>query len=217
MTDHIPYPPFGGTPLRNYNLLRRITKEHEVWVATVVTSGEEANSIPHLVKCCQGVETVETKQVGGLERPIEAIRYLLKGIPLELRLYQNKEMINKIKWLVRETGFDVVEIVDSFMGMYLEALPMEMRARTVLTFIDVVFSKDDRISRLEPKMLRKMGSLLYSRMMRRWEPFYYTRGSGQYGTFSRNASIHVPIHSFANSTTSQTLVASGQLTYAQVK
>jgi sugar transferase (PEP-CTERM/EpsH1 system associated) len=178
VTNHIPYPPFSGNPLRNYNLLRRIAMEHEVWLATFVRSAEEVDNILHLLKFCKVVEIVEMRQVGALERPIEGIHYLLKGIPPELRLYQNEEMTNKIQGLVRKTDFDVVQIEDSYMGLYLRALPVEMHARTVLTFHDVVFSKFDRISRLEPKLARKMRLWLYSQMMRRWEPFYAERFGG---------------------------------------
>jgi glycosyltransferase involved in cell wall biosynthesis len=72
-------------------------------------------------------------------------------------------------------AFDVVDIVDSHMGLYLEALPPELRRRSVLTFIDVVSRKYDRIARVEPKRLRKWRSWIYSRMMRSWEPSYAGR------------------------------------------
>jgi polysaccharide biosynthesis protein PslH len=175
ITDHLPYPPFSGTPLRNYNLLRRIAREHEVWLASFVRSQEEVAGIPHIMEFSQDVQTVEWQEVRAVDHPIEGIQYLLKGIPPDLRLYQNEEMIHKVQALVRRTHFDVIEIVDSFMGRYLEILPMELHDRTVLTFIDVVFSKYERISRFEPKLARKLRTWFYSRTMRGWEPYYAER------------------------------------------
>jgi len=175
IANHLPYPPFSGTPLRNYNLLKRISRENEVWLATFVQSQEEYDNVKHLLEFCQGIETAEVQPEGALSRPAEAFRYLLAGRPLELRHYYSEELVHKINYLVSKINFDVVEIIDSYMGLYLETLPTRMHAKTVLTFIDIVFSKCDRISRLEPKPGRRMRIWLYSRMMRRWEPIYAER------------------------------------------
>ncbi len=175
ITDHVPYPPTRGTAIRNYNLLRRIAREHEVWIATFANSVEERDNINHLLGFCKGVETVETLESSGLDHPIRALQYMIKGLPMELRLYESQELINKVNHLVSTIDFDVVDIVDSYMGLYLDTLPLELRSRTVLTFIDVVFSKYDRIFRLEPGLPRKLRMWLYSRMMRHWEPYYAER------------------------------------------
>ncbi|MBI2759429.1 MAG: glycosyltransferase [Chloroflexi bacterium] len=175
ITDHIPYPPSSGTSIRNYNLLSRIAEEHDVWVAAFARSEEDRDSVAHMLKFCKGVETVEVRRSGALERPLEALRYLFLGRPIELRHYQSQELVEKIQCLTSKIDFDVVDIVDSYMGLYLEVLRPELRRRTVLTFIDVVFSTYDRISRLEPGLPRKLRTWLYSRMMRRWEPYYVER------------------------------------------
>lgn len=175
ITAYIPYPPFSGNPLRNYNLLRRVAREHEVWLATFVRSPQAMEDIRHLLEFCQGVTTAEWRQVGALERPAEAFRYLLSGKPPDLRLYHSDRLIHNIKQLISKVDFDVIDIEDSFMGLYLDALPAEMHQKTVLTFHDVVFRKYDRISKLEPKPAHKLRTWLHSRMMRRWEPNYAGR------------------------------------------
>lgn len=175
ITDHIPYPPSSGTSIRNYNLLSRIAEEHDVWMVAFAKSEEDRDGVAYMLKFCKGVETVEARRSGALERPLEAFRYLFLGRPIELRHYQSQELIEKIQCLTSKIDFDVIDIIDSYMGLYLEALRPELRRRTVLTFIDVVFSTYDRISRLEPELPRKLRTWLYSRMMRRWEPYYVER------------------------------------------
>jgi sugar transferase (PEP-CTERM/EpsH1 system associated) len=175
ITHHLPYPPFSGTPLRNYSLLKRIARNHEVWLATLMGRSEEHDSKMRLLEICQGVETTVIRPTSALSQPAEAFRYLAAGKPPELRLYQSADFTRKIRCLLLKVEFDVVDIVDSYMGLYLEALPDELHARTLLTFIDVVFNKYDRISRLEPKLTRKLRTRLFSCMMHRWEPFYAER------------------------------------------
>jgi len=175
ITDHVPYPPVSGTPLRNYNLLRRIAREHEVWLAAFAGAPDEADGVQHMRTFCQGVETAAARRLGALGRPADAFRYLLAGRPFELRFYDSQDLTQKIQRLASEVDFDAVEIVDSYMALYLETLPQKTRTKTLLTFIDVVYSKYDRISQLEPKRSRKWRTWLHSRMMRRWEPYYAGR------------------------------------------
>lgn len=172
ITDHVPYPPIAGTPLRNYNLLQRISGEHEVWLATFTRGTEESEGVQQMQEICKGVETTTIKQSSVLARPVDALRYLLTGRPPELRFYASADLTRKIQRLVSLVDFDVVEIVDSYMALYLEILPQELKTKTLLTFIDVVYDKNDRIYRLEMKRTRKLRTWLYGRMMRGWEPYY---------------------------------------------
>ena len=175
ITDRIPYPTTSGLPLRTYNLLRRIGRQHQVWLAAFTETTDEVEGVSHMYEFCQGVETVDTQQLSALARPVDFFRCLLMGIPTDLRLYQSEALIRKVQHLVSRVNFDIVEVVDSYMAMYLQALPSKIHSRTILTFIDIDFRKYDRISRLEPKPTRKLRVWLRSRMMRRWEPRYAER------------------------------------------
>jgi len=177
IADHLPYPPSSGASIRNYNLAKRISEEHDLWMATLVDNETEASYTPDLLKFCKGVETVELKPSNALDHPIEAIQFLVSGRPIELRHFQSKELIEKIRILRSKIDFDIVDIENSHMSLYWEALQPLGKSKTVVTFHDVIFSKYDRISKLEPKMSRKLRALFYSTMMRRWEPYYTERFS----------------------------------------
>ena len=175
ITNWLPFPPNEGLRLRTYNLLQRIGREHEVWLASVVRSVEEAEGVSHLLPFCKGVETVQIEEESALSRPVELFRYLLSGTPPDLRLHMHTKLIQQVQSLVERIDFDIVNIVDSYMGLYEQALPRDMSYKTVLEFIDVVYRKYDRMYRLEPKMNRKIRLWLHSVMMRWWEPRYAER------------------------------------------
>jgi glycosyltransferase involved in cell wall biosynthesis len=112
---------------------------------------------------------------GALTKPAEAIRYLLAGTPPDLRLIYSQEMARKVAGLVRQVDFDIVQIEDSDMAIYRDAIPPLKPCRTILTFHDVLFDKFDRMYQVEKRPARKLRLWLHSRMMRRWEPHYAAR------------------------------------------
>lgn len=174
VADHIPYPPLSGTSIRNYNLLKRMAHRHEVWLVCFAREDDMAG-IKHLRSFCRGVETVRVELSHALERPAQALEYILKGHPIELRHYYSRQLVEKIQHLSACVEFDVIDIIDSYMGLYLEALPKRLHKKTVLTFIDIVFGKYERIWRLEPTLARKLRMFLFASSMRHWEPRYALR------------------------------------------
>ena len=175
ITAHLPYPPRSGHRLRNFNLVTRIARHHEVWLVSFVDGSGELEGVRQLSKICAGVETVSAGEESAFSRPVDALRYLAAGIPPDLRLYESKELTQKIQQLTDRVNFDIVQIEDSFMALYLETLPVDLQKKAVLTFHDVVFSKYSRIWRLEPKATRKFRTWVYSRLMSQWEPRYTER------------------------------------------
>jgi len=171
ITHHLPYPPLAGARLRNFHLLKRLGMEHDIWL--VVLSNDEDVDLCHisaLLKFCREVRVFFEPDKGALDRPVEGLWYLLAGMPPDLRFFRSAAMSAYIRQLTKEVNFDVVEIVFSYMARFIEDLPEELHSKTVLTFIDVLFSKYARISRVEERFARRMREQLDGRMMRFWEP-----------------------------------------------
>lgn len=170
VTDVLPYPPISGAPLRNYQLMRRIGAAHDIWVISFVEAPPSADDMDALDTIFCGVELVPKPRDRAFTRPLQALSYLRAGIPPDLRLLESREMVDRIGDLLARIPFDIVQIENSYMAFYLDALPPDLRTRATITFHDVVFSKYARIWRLEPKLSRRLRLWLHSRMMRRWEP-----------------------------------------------
>jgi sugar transferase (PEP-CTERM/EpsH1 system associated) len=170
ITDVLPYPPISGAPVRNYQLMRRISAAHQVWVISFVEAPPSPDDMDALQAIFRGVELVPKPQNRALAHPLQALEYLRAGIPPDLRLLESREMVDRIGDLLARIPFDIVQIENSYMAFYLDALPQHLRARATITFHDVVFTKYARIWRLEPKLSRRLRLWLHSRMMRRWEP-----------------------------------------------
>jgi sugar transferase (PEP-CTERM/EpsH1 system associated) len=173
ITNTLPYPPTSGHPIRNFNLLKRIAKDLQVYLLVMIDEKEkESVDISPLADFCKEIILVPTNDPGALARPIQALRFLLSGTPIELRLKETKEMIAALRELNSRVDFDVIQFEDSYMAHYQEYLPAKWTGKKVLTFIDIAYRQYDRIYRIEPKTLRKLRLWLHSRLMYKWEPRY---------------------------------------------
>jgi glycosyltransferase involved in cell wall biosynthesis len=150
----------------------RIAREHELWILAFAKTPEEKRGVVRLEEFCEGVNTVEIKERRALWHPYELIRYLMAGRPPDLRFYFNEDLAGKIRRITSQVAFDIVQIEHGIMGLYLEAVPQEMRNRSIWLLHDVDFEKFYRMYRLETKLSRKLRVLLHGYMMRRWEPRY---------------------------------------------
>lgn len=170
LSNDVPYPPNSGYRLRLYNLLYRIAKEHDIWLVTFLPEYEKLTDLDYLSSICREVVIVPLAYQGALANPWKAMRYFLMGNPPDLRMYDSREFAEKIRALISRIDFDIIQIEDSHMSIYLDYLPKSLRSRAILTFHDVNFQKHERLSQVEPKRARRLRLWLHGRQMRRWEP-----------------------------------------------
>jgi polysaccharide biosynthesis protein PslH len=172
ITNQIPYPVTSGAPVRSYNLLRRFSKDHEVYLAAFLETKEQSKGVAHLLKFCREVVTVRGERLRELPVFWKFLKYPFQRGPAELKLSFSEELAIEIQNLAARMDFDVVLIEHGCMGLYLEALPPTLRKRTVWILHDIDFDKFKRISRIERRVDRKMRAWIHSMMMRRWQPYF---------------------------------------------
>jgi len=56
LTPYLPYPPSSGGQVRSYNLIKNISKKHDITLFSLIKTEEEKKYIPELEKFCQKVE-----------------------------------------------------------------------------------------------------------------------------------------------------------------
>jgi len=96
------------------------------------------------------------------------------GKPPDLNLLHSEELVEKIRQLMAEKQFDIVQI-DARMGLYLDALPRDKRYKSILMFMDFTLQQSGRISKVEQNWYRKFRRLLLSITMGNWETRYAER------------------------------------------
>lgn len=172
ITNTIPFPTLSGGALRNYNLLKRIAASHEVWLATNLENEQEEKGVPHLREFCKDVLTGVVRRKSKINHLAGLARYAMKGWPLELKFRDCPELASKIQAVCQRVPFDIIQIEESRMALYLEYLPHDLKAKKVLTFYDIAFAQSSRFTPLERSLVARWRSQFYSQQMRGWEPEY---------------------------------------------
>ncbi len=170
IVDSLPYPILGGASLRNYNLLRRIAAENEVWLAALVTDAGQMESVSRFQKFCAGVEVAAMGPQSVFSNLPGFVKYFLMGVPPELRYFDSNSLTQKISSLISKIKFDVIHIDQINMGLYLKAIPQDQRCRTIWSLHDYDFKKFKQIIELEPKKARKFRLWLNNQFVYYWEP-----------------------------------------------
>ena len=171
ITNYLPYPETSGGRIRIYNLLRRVSRRHEVSLASLLESPEDVDGVSHLQQFCARVETANMDRRSRLAKAPGLLRYALEGKPPELRLLHSEELVGKIRQLVSMMDFDIVQI-ESVMGLYLGALPTTKRYKSIVMFHNVTSQQFARISDVQQRGDRKLRAWINSVTMGLWEPRY---------------------------------------------
>jgi sugar transferase (PEP-CTERM/EpsH1 system associated) len=172
ITNQVPYPTMSGAPLRTYNILRRLARKSEVYLAAFTATQEQREGVAHLLEFCHEVVTVELKSLKEVMHSGKVLASILQGEPPELRLAFSEELATEIQRLVDRLDFDIVQIEHGSMGLYLEALPARLRKRAVWVLHDIDFDKFKRIARIERRKDTKLRAWIHAMMMRRWQPHF---------------------------------------------
>ena len=172
ISDSSPYPLISGDRIREYNLIRRMADQHEVWLAALLERPSDEEGLAHLERFCAGVEFSHAHRRHPLIHVPGLLKYGLTGKPLELKFQQSDELARKIRRLVARIYFDLVIIINSHTALYLELLDKQSRLKSVLMLENIEFAQYESIYRIERKPVRKVRAWINHRMMRRWEPRY---------------------------------------------
>jgi len=170
ITNQVPYPAVSGAPLRTYNMLRRLAREHEVYLAAFTETDEHNDGLANLLQTCREVVTVRRKSLKQSMHFGKILTSLLHGEPPETRLSFSEDLAREIQDLVNRVNFDIVLIEHGSMGLYLEALPAKLRKKAVWVLHDIDFDKFMRIANITQRKGAKARAWIHAKMMKRWQP-----------------------------------------------
>jgi sugar transferase (PEP-CTERM/EpsH1 system associated) len=119
LTPQRPYPPHQGTTLRNFNLVKELSKRHPVCVLTFLEPDQNPNDPGPLPEVCEWMETVPVPQ----RSPGLRLRQLLTTTRPDMswRLW-SPALNERLAARLSEQPFDVVEIEGIEMAPYLPTI-----------------------------------------------------------------------------------------------
>jgi glycosyltransferase involved in cell wall biosynthesis len=151
ITNFVPYPPATGSAVRVFNLIRHISRQHDVSLITLYKPlGGEGSVASALRAFCVRVELVATSWGRSRrERWLTPLRGVWEREPRHNLVYQSVEMADKIKTLTENEPFDIVDIQRDCMAPYVQAISPTSRCRKILTLHDVSYVQYRRMMSFE--------------------------------------------------------------------
>jgi polysaccharide biosynthesis protein PslH len=169
VTYGLPWPPRSGVRIRDFNLIRHLSRQHSILVLSLLEFPEEVEELAHLRPYCEMVDAVTAPQLGLREGVAAVGRGLRARRPLATHSFYSEELAAKINAVVTRQDPDVIQIEHSFLAPYVDALPKASRCKKVLSFHNVGSRQYSRMTRLQLGLKDRLGFAGKSLLMRGWE------------------------------------------------
>lgn len=112
-----PYPLYSGGQIRIYNLLKELSKNHEISLFSFIRSDAEQQYTDKLSFC----KRVETVYRGYAWQPKYVLRALVGSYPFLLSTYVNKQMQNVLKNAIQSQSYDLIHLEPGYVWPSLPA------------------------------------------------------------------------------------------------
>ena len=107
ITSYLPYPLFGGGEVRTYNLLKRLSKKHEITLIAYKRSSNTDNDINEVKKVCKDIIVLNKDKTWTLKN---ILRTGFSTMPLLLTVYHSRKDIKAIQNIIRQNTFDLIHV-----------------------------------------------------------------------------------------------------------
>jgi len=166
----VPLPAYSGFRLRILDLTRRIAERHEVVLAC--HAWDEAEDEGARALDAEGIRTVTARLY---RRPAarlipRMLRNALSGRPPQLARWWCPELAEKIRGLLREKPFDLIQIEETTLTPYLDVVRAETDAPCVLMLHNVAFDQTRRIADITRTAPLRAWLRANAAWLRRYEP-----------------------------------------------
>ncbi len=119
VANRFPYPPFRGDKLKIYNLTRRLSKEHKLYLVTFYEHRSELNYLKDVQPFFEEIELVYLPKWRSVLNGIPA---LFSSLPLQLAYFKSTKMKRMVNFAVEHYQIDVVHTQHLRMSQYTKGL-----------------------------------------------------------------------------------------------
>lgn len=134
VTPRIPYPPFRGDKLKIFNIVKILSKKHDVKIITFHRSKKDLDLLSELKKNNIKIETVYLSLFRSV---INLVKALFSSLPFQVAFYQSSDMSSRLVKLTETEKFDVVYFHLIRSAQYLAPIK-ESESLKVIDFTDAV-------------------------------------------------------------------------------
>jgi polysaccharide biosynthesis protein PslH len=105
LTSRLPYPPFQGDRLKIYNILRILSRKHQITLLSFSEDSAESILSHELGKFCHRIETIILPKSKSY---LNILTGLFNSQPFQVSYYQSSDFQGKLNQLLTEDSYDLI-------------------------------------------------------------------------------------------------------------
>jgi len=138
LTPTFPYPLDNGNRILEFNTIRQLARQHQVFLLSLIQEGQYQH-LSRLKEYCTGIETVPVAGMGLWGKDANysrqgLVKNLFDPIPYNLARWYSSEMEDRLKKVLSQNTFDLVQIETLHMAPYakfIKKIPVILRQHNV--------------------------------------------------------------------------------------
>ncbi len=116
LTHRLPYPPNKGDKIRSFNLLRHLSRRHEVYVVSPIDDARDLSFVPDVKKFAR---EVLVERIGQRSRALTAVGSLLRRSSITVQHFYSQRLASRMDELLDKIQMDAFFCFSSPMAEYL--------------------------------------------------------------------------------------------------
>lgn len=183
LTPYLPYPPSSGGQVRSFNLIKQLSKRHQITLCSLIKYENEKKYVSKLEQFCQKVYVFKRA-----EKPWTLNSILTTGVSrfpfLVIRNFSTAEK-NAVKKILEDEKFDIIHAETFYVSPHIPKtkIPIVLVDQTIEYQVYQHFVQNFRIKVLRP--LFKIDVL----KIKFWETYYWKRASKVVAVSERDARL----------------------------
>lgn len=184
LTPYLPYPPSSGGQIRSYNLIKQLSKKHEITLCSLIKHESDKKYIKNLEPYCKKIHLFKRP-----EKPWTLSNILNTGFSLfpflVIRNFSHQER-KALPNIIKEGEFDLIHAETFYVSPHIPQnsnIPIVLVDQTIESQVYEHFVKSFKFALLRPLLYIDVFKLKY------WERYYWKKASRVVAVSEKDANI----------------------------
>jgi len=164
----LPYPPDVGVKIRLFNLVKQLSRRHNISLLCYSGSNNKENHLSTMARYCESITLVQCEKKSKVRQLPTVAKNLISGIPWAVKYAKSREMRDAIEEITKSKFIDLIHIDDIYMASNTD-LVSRGNIRKAVTFHDIDSVRYRRSLKIEKNLYERLRMILNWLVLKRWE------------------------------------------------
>lgn len=183
LTPYLPYPPSSGGQIRSYNLIKQLSKKHDITLCSLIKYETEKIYVEQLKKYCKEVYVFKRAEKPWTFKNLVRTAFSLSPF-LVIRNFSTEEK-KKIKKILKENSFDIIHAETFYVSPHIPKtkIPIVLVDQTIEYQVYQHFVDNFKIIFLRPILMLDVIKIKY------WETYFWKKAARVVAVSERDAKL----------------------------